>query len=110
MTKESGTAEQSAEKENKGGSQPSDSTPKKIDFSTFIYSLYTTAQFQLGEIPNPYTQKYEEDLIMAGETIDIISMLEEKTVGNLTKEENKLVEDLLYNLRMTYVRKIEKQK
>ncbi|MDH3973253.1 MAG: DUF1844 domain-containing protein [Deltaproteobacteria bacterium] len=104
MTKESRTA-----KQERGGNQTTSDAPPKINFSTFVYSLFTTARFQLGEIPNPYTQKYEEDLTLAGETIDILTMLEKKTAGNLTKEEEKLIEDLLYNLRMTYLGKIKKQ-
>ena len=110
MTKESKAAQKTAGDEEREEGRPSGNAHPKIDFSTFMLSLFTTAQLQLGEIPNPYTQKFEEDLMMAGETIDIMAMLEKKTAGNLTNEEAKLVEDLLYNLRMTYVRKMEKEK
>jgi len=77
----------------------------KIDFSTFILSLFTAAEFHLGEIPDPDTGKFNKNLGMAKETIDIIMMLREKTSNNLTTDEEKLLENLLSNLQMTFVRK-----
>ncbi|MDT8316426.1 MAG: DUF1844 domain-containing protein [bacterium] len=77
----------------------------KIDFSTFILSLFTAAEFHLGEIPDPDTGKFNKDMDMAKETIDIIMMLREKTSNNLTTDEEKLLENLLSNLQMTFVRK-----
>ena len=80
-----------------------------IDFSTFMLSLYTAAEFHLGEIPNPETGELGKNLELARETIDIMMMLREKTAGNLTGEEEKLVESLLSNLQMTYVKKRGKE-
>ena len=76
----------------------------KIDFSTFILSLFTAAEFHLGEIPDPDTGEFKKNLDMAKETIDIIMMLREKTSNNLTTDEDKLLENLLSNLQMTFVK------
>ena len=92
---------------NQGENNPA-INPAKIDFSTFVLSLFTAAQLQLGEIPNPYTQAFEQDLTLASETIDIIALLKEKTSGNLTEEEAKLFEGLLYSLRTSYLNKTKK--
>jgi hypothetical protein len=57
-----------------------------------------------GDIPDPDTgERHEADLGAAHQMIDLISLLQEKTKGNLTPDEAKLVEDLLYELRMRYV-------
>jgi hypothetical protein len=76
----------------------------EIDFSQFIFSLSTSAFIQLGEIQDPFTQKAEKNLPLAKQTIDLIAMLKEKTKGNLTPEEGKIIENLLYDLRMRYVK------
>ncbi|HUL31827.1 MAG TPA: DUF1844 domain-containing protein [Thermodesulfobacteriota bacterium] len=75
-----------------------------IDFSQFIFSLSTSAFIQLGEIQDPFTQKAEKNLPLAKQTIDLIAMLKEKTKGNLTPEEGRIIENLLYDLRMRYVK------
>ena len=72
----------------------------EINFSTFIFSLNTSALLHLGEIPDPATGKQEADLPMAKQTIDLIVMLEEKTRGNLTSDEENLLKHILYDLRM----------
>jgi hypothetical protein len=74
-----------------------------IDFSTFILSLVTSAMIHLGETSHPdgVTRK---ELSLAKQTIDMIAMLKEKTRGNLTAEEEKLVEEVLYDLRLRYCR------
>jgi len=77
----------------------------EVNFSTFIFSLGSSALVQLGEIPDPVTQKQEKNLDLAKQTIDILGMLEQKTRGNLTKEEEMLMRNLLYDLRMKFVQK-----
>jgi hypothetical protein len=77
----------------------------EINFSTFIFSLNTSALLHLGEYPDPATGKTQEDLPMAKQTIDLIAMLEEKTRGNLTKDEENLIKHILYDLRLHYVQK-----
>ncbi len=74
-----------------------------IDFATFVLSLGSSALVNLGEIPDPQTGKPERDLVMAKQTIDILAMLQEKTRGNLDEAETKLLQGLLYDLRVKYV-------
>jgi hypothetical protein len=83
-----------------GGKQ---GVPPKIDFPTFCLSLASSAQVALGLVDNPVTQKKEKMLPAAQQTIDILVMMHEKTKGNLTGDEDKLLEELLYTLRMQYV-------
>jgi hypothetical protein len=73
-----------------------------LDFSTFILSLANTALFQLGLIKGPESG-IEKDLQGARQTIDIIAMIEEKTQGNLTDQEKKIVTETLFQLRMAFV-------
>lgn len=77
----------------------------EIDFSTFVLSLATSAQVHLGLVANPASGKQGADLPLAKQTIDILGILQDKTKGNLEEEENRLLEHLLYDLRMIYVEK-----
>ena len=74
-----------------------------VDFHTFVLSLGSSALLHLGELEHPEGGATEVDLPLAKHTIDILSMLEEKTKGNLTSAEEKLMESLLYDLRLRYV-------
>lgn len=76
----------------------------EVTFSTFVYSLSTSALVHLGEIPEPITEKMDKNLPLAKQTIDILGILQEKTSGNLTKEEENLLNNFLYDLRMRYVK------
>ena len=76
----------------------------EIDFSSFIFSLSTSALLHLGEVPDPVTQKREKNLLLAKQTIDILGMLQLKTRGNLTPEEDKMMEHILADLRWRYIR------
>ncbi len=78
----------------------------KVDFITFIMSLSSSALVNLGEVPDPSTGKKEVNLELARHTIDILSMLEEKTRGNLNKEEENFFKDILFELKMKYVQKV----
>ncbi|WP_022853113.1 DUF1844 domain-containing protein [Thermodesulfatator atlanticus] len=75
-----------------------------VNFSMFILSLNTSALVHLGELPDPHSQQKKKDLALARQTIDILDMLKEKTRGNLTREEEKLLDTILYELRMIYLR------
>jgi hypothetical protein len=79
-----------------------------IDFPSYLLSYYTQGLVLLGEVPNPYTNKKEEDVEAARHTIDILTMLEQKTKGNLTKEEQQLLETVLYELRMKFMAKTDR--
>ena len=74
-----------------------------VDFHTFVLSLGSSALLHLGELEHPEEGKVEVDLPMAKHTIDILSMLLEKTRGNLTAAEDKLLQGLLFDLRLRYV-------
>lgn len=77
----------------------------EVTFSTFILSLASSALVQLGEVPNPETGRTEENLAMAKHSIDIINMLDQKTKNCLDADEARLMEGMLYELRMKYVMK-----
>jgi hypothetical protein len=79
----------------------------EIDFTSFIFSLSTSALIQLGEIEDPFTKELIKNLPLAKQTIDLIEMLKQKTKGNLTPEEERVVEFILYDLRMKYVKAAE---
>jgi hypothetical protein len=78
------------------------------DFKFFLTSLGMQAWIGLGMIPNPMTEKTEENLNQAKFIIDSLEMLQQKTKGNLDKEEAELFENLLYELRLAYVHKTMK--
>jgi len=79
----------------------------QLDFSALILSLATTAQVGLGSIPNPQTQQSEQNLPAAKQIIDILGLLKDKTKGNLTQDEQALLDSALFNLRMQYVKSID---
>ena len=76
----------------------------KIDFSTFVLSINSSALVQLGFIEDPGSGQKTKNLPLAKQTIDILAMLEEKTRGNLTSDEDNILKNLLYELRMLYVK------
>ena len=77
----------------------------KIDFSTFVLSLGTSALFHMDVVSDPSSggSKGEPNMPLASQTIDILEMLEQKTRGNLNEDEGKLIETLLYEVRMRFV-------
>jgi hypothetical protein len=75
----------------------------KIDFSSFILSLYSSGLVQLGTVEDPSTGKKSVNLDLAKHTINMIAMLEEKTRGNLTEEEDNLLKSLLSEIRVAFV-------
>jgi len=72
-------------------------------FETLVSYLSTTAMFQLGLIPGPSGEHIPADLPNAKRTVDMLAVLQEKTQGNLTANESRMLEDVLYELRMTFV-------
>ena len=82
--------------------QSAESVPE-VNFSALIFSLGTQALMQLGEMEDPVSKKKEQNLPQAKQTIDILEILQEKTKGNLTTEEESLLNNLLYDLRMRFV-------
>ena len=74
-----------------------------VDFGTFVLSLGSSAVMHMGERAGDEGGAAKKDLALAKHTIDILSMLQVKTKGNLTAQEDKLLETLLYELRLRYV-------
>jgi hypothetical protein len=74
------------------------------NIESLFYMLATSAMVNLGLVPDPINQKTEINLELAKHNIDTLGILQKKTAGNLTDEESKLLDELLYDLRMKYVR------
>jgi hypothetical protein len=74
-----------------------------IDFVTFILSLGSSAAIHLGDAPDPESGKHYKSVPQAKQIIDLLGMLREKTKGNLTPEEAKFLDGLLYDLRLRFV-------
>jgi hypothetical protein len=79
-------------------------------FSFFLTSLAMQAAIALGQMPNPVTQKMDENLGHAKLIIDTLGMLKEKTQGNLSSEEDSLIDSYLYDLRLSYLSKTKEGK
>ena len=76
----------------------------EIDFSGFVLSLATTGMVHLGAIPDPVSGKREENLPGARQMIAVLTVLREKTRGNLSNEESKLLDGLIYEMQMGFMR------
>lgn len=76
----------------------------EMNFSSFVFSLSTSAMYHFGDFPDPVSQKTEKNLSAAKQTIDILGMLKEKTEGNLNDNEKELLDGMLFELRMRYVK------
>ena len=77
--------------------------PEEMDFGAFVMSMAHSALVHLGELEHPDAGQRATNLALAKQTIDILGMLRDKTRGNLTEEEARLLEHLVYDLRMKYV-------
>ncbi len=75
-----------------------------VNFTNFVISLSTSALFQFGDFPEYEGGKAAKNLPAAKQTIDILDMLNEKTKGNLDKNEITLIQGVLYELKMRYVK------
>jgi hypothetical protein len=90
-------------------SAPPTETSFPVNFSSFILSLATSALIHLGQEANPATGERSVELPSARQVIDLIALLEEKTKGNLTPEEENLVTQILFTLRLKFV-EVEKKR
>ena len=88
--------------ETEGGAQCGKMPP--VEFSGFLVSLAQAALMQLGDLPDPATGETVRNLDQARYSIDLIDMLSEKTKGNLTEEEQTLIQRVLSDLKLRYVR------
>jgi hypothetical protein len=96
--------ETKAKEESSAEKQTAEAELPEINFPTFIISLNASALVNLGAIEDPASGTKVKNLSIAKQTIDILSMLEEKTRGNLTEEEEKILKNILYDLRIIYVK------
>ena len=78
-------------------------------FETLVSYLSTTAMFQLGLIAGPSGEHIPADMPNAKRTLDLLEVLQEKTRGNLTANESRLLEDVLYELRVSFVEMQKRQ-
>jgi len=81
----------------------------EMNFHNFVFSLYTSVLFNLGELADPVSDRRKKDLNAAKQTIDILGMLKEKTEGNLDSSEKELLDSVLSESRMKYVKESENQ-
>lgn len=75
-----------------------------VNFTNFVLSLSTSALFHFGDFPETEGGKPQKNLPAAKQTIDILDMLNEKTKGNLDKNESDLIQGVLYELKMRYIK------
>jgi hypothetical protein len=79
------------------------SEQEPLTFTTFVISLATTAAIHFGDLADPAGGAQEPNLDGASQIIEVLTLLEEKTRGNLTLEERQLLEQVLYELRLRFV-------
>lgn len=101
--KEEPVRKESAQEEPVQKDSDRDQALPKVNFPTFIISMSSSVLMHLGEIADPATGVTAVNLPIAKQTIDILALLEEKTKGNLSEDEAKLLQNVLYDLRMRYV-------
>ena len=104
--KEEGQKEKIKEekKEERKKEEPQSVPLPEVSLSSLVFSLSSSALLHLGEIADPQTGEKKEDFALAKHSIDTISMLKDKTKGNLTEEEDKFLESILTDLRWRYVK------
>jgi len=77
--------------------------PEPLSFTMFVLSLASTAAIHFGDLPDSSGAKSEANLDGAAQMIEILSLLDQKTRGNLTAEERQVLEQVLYELRLRFV-------
>jgi hypothetical protein len=82
---------------------------EEVNFSTFVLSLASATFIELGLVEDPQTKKMRSNLPIAKQHIDLLQMLQEKTRGNLDDEERGLLERILRDARLQFVKANEKK-
>jgi hypothetical protein len=82
----------------------------EFHFIQLVLMFQAAAMQQMGKLENPITKKVERDLQQAKFSIDILEMIQQKTKGNLSENEKKFLEHILFELRMNYVDEVGKDK
>jgi hypothetical protein len=99
------TAEEKPKVQEDSPTEPKqESDYQQVNFTNFVLSLSTSALFHFGDFPEHEGGASEKNLPAAKQTIDILDMLNEKTKGNLNENENNLIQGVLYELKMRYVK------
>ena len=80
--------------------------PPPIDFMTFVTSLSVSALLHLGVMPDPETNLPSVNIPLARQTIDLVEMLREKTLGNLNDDEQQHIDGILYDLKLRFIQKV----
>ena len=80
----------------------------EVTFPAFVMSLNTSALYHLGEIADPLTGKRILDLDLAKHAIDTLALIQNKTKGNLMKEEEELLKNILYDIKIRFVKAVKK--
>ena len=95
-------ASTSTDPQENGKSKQQESMPR-IDFTTLVMSFASAAIINMGKVPDPMTGQVQKNFGFAQQNIDIIALLQEKTRGNVSEEEGKMMEQVLYELRLEFV-------
>lgn len=93
----------SADREEENGANGTGGDLPRIDFATFVLSLSHSALVHLGDAPDPSGHAAAPNLELARQTVDLLVLLEEKTRGNLTGQEEHVLNQALYDLRLRFV-------
>lgn len=80
----------------------------EVTFSTFVMSLNTSALYHLGDLPDPETGRTVLNIDLARHAIDTLVILEQKTKGNLSEEESELMKNILYDVKMRFVKAVKR--
>ena len=88
----------------------SDQEVFKIMFMQLVYTFQNAAVMQLGKMMNPATNKIEKNLPQAQATIEMLRMLKAKTVNNLEKQEQDMLDQVVYTLELNYADEVEREK
>ncbi len=79
----------------------------EVTFSAFVMSLNTSILFHLGELADPETGQIVKNIELARHAIDTLVILEQKTKGNLTEEEAELLKNILYDVKLRFVKTVK---
>ena len=102
-----GDAQEAAKERYRAATEAAGAKLPAINFATFIFSLDSSALVHLGIIDDPASGEKARNLPLAKQTIDLLGMLQKKTRGNLTADEDAMLKDILYDLRILYVKEKE---
>ncbi len=80
----------------------------EVTFPAFVMSLNTSALYHLGEIADPQTGKRIVELDLARHAIDTLVLIQNKTKGNLTVDEEELLKNILYDIKIRFVKAVKK--